>query len=510
MSTPVIADPAAAASGEPEVTLVRMAIRANRRLLSPVCAFVRETATQCGVESAQAHHLELLSEELCLVVIEQAFDGRSDETFDLSVGFRPGCFVLRVEDKGQPFDLDGAERSGLTDVGMRMLKALCDDIDVENLGKKGLRITLLKRLNLPPLEDTMMIDLAPAPAIEGAQPPRSETPVVLRDMQPGDAVAFSRCMHNTYGLTYRDVVYFPERIVDRLLSESLYSRVAVTPDGEVVAHHGLGRHPGTGPVAEFTMGVVDPRFRGRGIFEKLKAEAIARIAERGIRGLYAECVTLHAFSQRANFHMGARETGFMLNNVSGARHFRGIGGGEVKRQHIAWLYLKIADHPEQILHVPEAHADMIGQICAHAGLPRQINTKRSGGMPAGATALHIEPDTDGGLAVISVTRIGGDLAARVRGALDRLSGYVAAVYLDLPLTDPATPDACAAMEARGWSFALLAPEYGPEGDMLRLQWLNAPLPAADEIATVSPFGEALRDYVITAARAADGIRRQAA
>jgi hypothetical protein len=62
----------------------------------------------------------------------------------------------------------------------------------------------------------------------------------------------------------------------------------VTPDGEIVAHQGLKKEHMDSPVAEIMMGVVDPRFRGRGLFEKMKKISFEYI-NGGLRSFRGGC-----------------------------------------------------------------------------------------------------------------------------------------------------------------------------------------------------------------------------
>jgi serine/threonine-protein kinase RsbW len=96
--------------------------------------------------------------------------------------------------------------------------------------------------------------------------------------------------------------------------------------------------------------------------------------------------------------------------------------------------------------------------------------------------------------VIYVKSYGMDLTKRVTAKLIELgnNGFNA-VYVDLRLLDPCTPEAAAGLEALGCFFSGLLPDYS-EGDILRLQYCNTRI-EYDEIATESRFAERLKEYV---------------
>jgi serine/threonine-protein kinase RsbW len=66
------------------------------------------------------------------------------------------------------------------------------------------------------------------------------------------------------------------------------------------------------------------------------------------------------------------------------------------------------------------------------------------------------------------------------------------VYVDLPLSHPATPNAAAGLKDLGVFFGGIIPEaHAGGGDTLRLQYLNNVEIQPGDISTASDFGEEL-------------------
>jgi hypothetical protein len=66
------------------------------------------------------------------------------------------------------------------------------------------------------------------------------------------------------------------------------------------------------------------------------------------------------------------------------------------------------------------------------------------------------------------------------------------IYVDLPLSHPATPIAAAGLNDLGVFFGGIIPEaHSGGGDMLRLQYLNNVEIEAGDVSTASDFGEEL-------------------
>lgn len=328
------------------------------------------------------------------------------------------------------------------------------------------------------------------------------TQVAIRPMVADDAPAFARCMQRVYGDTYKPFVYDPVQVRDLLASGRLHSVVAVSPDGEIVAHQGLMRDRPDSRIAEVTMGIVDPAHRGGGLFKRLKEVAFGKARADGLLGLYGEAVTIHDHSQKANIAMGARETGVLLGYIPAKRTFTAFDSASAQRQAAVLFYIRLNPEPARTVYVPFAHWGMVERIYRHAGLDRRIAAARVGtltDLPMLAdVGLKVMPDF--GAAMIRVAECGLNLVEAVRLRLrEAVLARAEAVYLDLPLADPATQMMAGRLERLGFTFAGVFPE-SDQGDLLRLQYrgdLPGPAPADPErIRMATDFGRDLLAYTL--------------
>ena len=107
--------------------------------------------------------------------------------------------------------------------------------------------------------------------------------------------------------------------------------------------------------------------------------------------------------------------------------------------------------------------------------------------------MSVEVRQDHNLAFMRVDEPGDDLAELVGRHLRDLSLHrVDCVYVDLPLSDPATQGCASGLKDLGLFFGGIIPEAHPAGgDMLRLQYLNNVEVRPDDVSTASDFGEEL-------------------
>lgn len=71
-----------------------------------------------------------------------------------------------------------------------------------------------------------------------------------------------------------------------------------------------------------------------------------------------------------------------------------------------------------------------------------------------------------------------------------------AIYLDLPLEDPATALVAEHLEALGVSYAGLFPNNRTDGDVMRMQSLHRIQIKADDVSVASDHGRELLDFVL--------------
>jgi anti-sigma regulatory factor (Ser/Thr protein kinase) len=474
------------ATQEQQVT--RVTVSADAGLLPPVLEFVERITRQLGLENREQTGAAVGL--VCMNVIEHAFGSDEEGSLDVYVLRGAGQVVVAVEDRGLPFDYTRLE-DGEDGTVLEALHESFDEVRFVNLGRRGNRVELRKHLphadvreHLPEDEHRRTVEAA---AVSG------DVPLEVRMMRPEESSELSRCVYRSYGYSYDwDSIYFPDRIRELQEEGLMRSCVAVTAEGEFVGHLAVSvEHPDS-PVGEAGQAVVDPRFRGHHLFPRMKTFMAERSGELGMYGLYSEATAVHPYSQRGNLQLGARETGFLLGYIPASVSYKQIGGErEGRRGSVALFYMRVLDEPEREIFPPVAYFEGVELVVGHNGLRRVI-----GGSPEPApqhSRISVEVRQDHNLAFVRVEEPGADLTEVVHRHLRDLSLHrVDCVYVDLPLSHPATPGAAAGLEDFGLFFGGIIPEaHDRRGDVLRLQYLNNVEIRAGDVSTASDFGEEL-------------------
>ncbi|HKR99940.1 MAG TPA: GNAT family N-acetyltransferase, partial [Candidatus Dormibacteraeota bacterium] len=330
-------------------------------------------------------------------------------------------------------------------------------------------------------------------------PPKAPAPtdaneIELRDAGPEDAEGIAQLLYENYALSYvHPDFYRPRWLREALLAGRVLSTVA-EHGGEVIAHHALLPVPDAAS-AETGVAVVAPAYRGLGIFGQLGERTLARARAAGLHALYGRAVTVHPYSQRAELAHGYREAAVCLAGSPGRVQMKGIRTpsepGRRTALMISFLPLRHEPRPATL---PKRYRDRLLETYEYLGLPAPAPPDKT----AAAPRVDVARERDAAAAAISIRGWDGQLAREAIAQIRMLlAEHVDVIYADLDLAVTVDPDrAVDALHEQGFSYAGLWLHGAGDHDYLRLQRINSTQVELDGIATASPAGQALVDYVL--------------
>jgi len=117
--------------------------------------------------------------------------------------------------------------------------------------------------------------------------------------------------------------------------------------------------------------------------------------------------------------------------------------------------------------------------------------------PAGHGSLTVRIDAGAVRANICINTIGEDTVHVVRQTRRELveRTHIEAVFVDLPLEDPATGIVTEQLEVDSFGFLGILPLFGARGDLLRLAYLVEPL-EREAIKTLDEVAGQMVDYAL--------------
>jgi anti-sigma regulatory factor (Ser/Thr protein kinase)/RimJ/RimL family protein N-acetyltransferase len=467
-------------------------------------SFVREIATLSEFPDDEVEELVLAADEACTNTIEHAFEPGEAGSFTLRGQVTHAALTLSICDQGLPFDSSlapiytppqgGAVLPETRGLGLFLIHHAVDEMYWINRGKEGKELQLVKRRHQPDVTDRFtQAELA---SYQEDVPRAPEQEYTVRRLQPEDAIQVAQCIYRTYGYTYsNEDLYYPERIVQQNESGELISEVVLDESGEVVGHAALERS-GLGPVAELGQAVVVPAHRGRKLLQRMTVALHQEGHRLGLSGLYGQPTTAHTASQKVIDAFDYRLCGITLGYIPRTRIYKNMQTDSAQERTSLGLSFQYLKPPAPAMrYVPECHWPMLKRI--YAGLGAPVEFQDDSFMAGGPGQVVVRFNQGYGIGKIGVRQVGADTAAEVRRALHDLCdmAHAEAIYLELPLAQPATADLCRLVEDEGFFFSGVGPQFAPDGDSLRMQYLNTPLDPA-MVQLLTPFGHDLLDYIV--------------
>ncbi|BDZ67985.1 GNAT family N-acetyltransferase [Methanobacterium ferruginis] len=478
-------------------TLASLKVKAELKLLPTVLRTVRDVASSYGLDESSVRDLELATEEACHNVIEHAYEPGEHGYYKVKIHREPTCFRITIRDQGMPFNLQRLNEEKTSDIGVKLMRACTDEIKSKYLGKKGKMVELIKNF---PFESVNEFESPPVNSISSKEnlAPLSEK-IDLRLMRPDETVSLAKLIYRVYGYTYpHEEIYYPEKFASLMKSGLVTSCVAVDEQDEIVGHLGVFLETPEDHVGESALAAVDPRYRGRGLFPKMKKMMMEEVAAKGILGLYSRAVTVHVASQKSNVKMGAKETGFVLAHSPPTAIYKKMKTEEAKiRRTVALFYVLVAPDQEQTVFLPYKHQHMLRKIYKHTGLKRILkiaDPDKVNLAPHSDIYSHFLPEMAS--AFLRVNQYGTDFMDELKlQTKDLKEKKVELIVLDLPLKDPNTAILCPLIEKMGFFFCGLMPEY-LDGDALRLQYLNNVAFDPENVDVYSEFAKDIFNYIV--------------
>lgn len=145
----------AIATRRPLPTMPQLVTTADPASLREVMSFVARACADLGVSGSAAFDVRLAVEEICTNIIRHGYGGLEPGPLVVDIEPAPDALVVRIEDRGVPFDPDDAPPPDLTSeaeerpiggVGVHLVRQVMDEVEYST-GSGGNTLRLVKRLD---------------------------------------------------------------------------------------------------------------------------------------------------------------------------------------------------------------------------------------------------------------------------------------------------------------------------------------------------------------------------
>jgi len=473
--------------------IARLRILPEDRYIKAIIDTVTDIAEANGISEIDATNLDKVLIDIFGNIVKYGFKGDTCEPIEVIISKHLHSFIVALEDRGLPFDYEKLEHGEDTRFTSYLSKGYADHVRFLSLGNKGNRIEIVK--NLPASDIRHEMDISEHHEHMKSEPADPGENITVGDFNIEDVHDLVRLVYKCYGYTYaNEFMYIPEQIEARIDSNLMTSCATYNSTDEIIGHLALTYNKAGAGVAESGEAVVDPRYRGRGLFQKMKHYLRDYAESNNIVGIYGEAVTVHPYSQKGSLELGAHETGFLLGYSPGTVSFQNISeSGKPRRQSIALMFTPVLPGEKKNIYVPSDYENLIGPIYNNIGFERNIiaeNKKSDYEYPHdGHITVSLRPDHNQG--IITVDEFGSKTITEISFHLKQLRlQRVDCIYVDLPINNKGAGVIASHLRNMGFFFGYVIPEFA-DSDVLRLQLLNNVDISKDDIKTASKFGQNL-------------------
>jgi len=491
------------------LTSSKISIPASTAFVRPVTAYAVELARLIGFDSAEVGQIHVALEESLLNVVKFGYEEASQHTFDVVFEPQPIGMVIRIQEKGIPFnperlpdyqpDHPEMDATGAS-LGVYLVKTLMDETAFVRKGREGQEIRLTKYLKKKHIHQILAPSERTPSYRENTHSKPADAPpeFSIRPMRLEEALEVSKCAYRCYGYTYEDYVYYPERLAAMNEDGNLYSLVAVTTDHRIMGHAALKYPYPSAVIAESGVAFVYPQYRKLGLFSKFNDLFIETAPSKGLYGLYGRAVTSHVASQKMAARHGYKDCGVFLGMFPETTDFKKMSGKVPQRESSVLSFLSTKTAAPRDVYVPESYRSLTEKIFQAVGVPVHFPEmpRNRDPIPSTPSNLEIKRMHDMNSAEMVVHDYGENAFHEIRLHLkDLCLERIDVLHVILDLENASTPAVAGQLESLGLFFGGILP-FGLTGrHALILQYLNNVKIDFNRINLVHPEALAIRDAI---------------
>lgn len=459
--------------------------------IEPLQGYIGFLARHAGVPENRIMPIHILIDELFAHIVQKCFAGRSDGTVTLALDATASSLLLTFSYQGLPFayNLESTETEE-DEISLCLIHSLSTSYRMKEDGKRGqiIEISIALQSSIPVEE--------PLPA---TPPSPDDAPLEFRQVRAEEMEKMVQCLYQVFGYTYSaEAIYCPDLLRERLQSGLYRGIVAVSAQGDIVAHVGMLRSSPTDTICECGQAFVRPEYGKRGLFVHLKQMLIDEAERSGLRGVFSSAVTGHPYTQIANLKLGCIETGMELSYIPHNLKSVISRQGEEQRQSVVSFFFPTTHQRPLTVYLPAAHHRIIDETYRHLGLERRYADPPAFEPEAAHSEVEEIIKSEWNQLHFHILQAGRDLGTRIHRLLRRaLANHLDVAYVSLDLTDPATPHVAALLEQQGFVYAGIMPYELDDHDALRLQFLADTHLNGDYIIAHSEWANRLKQYILT-------------
>lgn len=486
----------------------RLILPSSMDYLHPVIVYGSELARQAGFNRKEVLEISLALEESFANVVQHALVDDEDAQFEVIFEQSLVGLTIIIREKGLPFDPEkitqyAPDKASLDmdtrGLGNFLVGKAVNEVHFNNLGKDGKEIKLIKYLSHQRIDRHPGVSESEIVSPDSGKK-RDAKNFIVRLLKTDETIEAAKCAYKSYGYSYVDYVYYPERLAQMIDDGRLISVVAVTDDGDFMGYGDWEFAYQGAPIAEASSILVCPEFRHtRAAFRIMKALVEQAKLTDMLYG-HAYCVTGHTISQKGAALFGGVDTGLLLGMLPADLEFRELVETGTQRESVVLTIFPFKHSEPKTIFPPVAHYTITSRICQALGSPDMITDCSDKSFDVSQLQdqcqIELEQSPDINSAIIKIRKYGVDVLEEIRRQLHACCvNKIDVIYVYLDLEDELTAYLTPEFEKMGFFFAGIFPLGLHSKTALILQYLNNIEIDFDLIHVNSPLAHELLEYV---------------
>ncbi|MEA3418954.1 MAG: ATP-binding protein [Campylobacterota bacterium] len=457
-----------------------------------VKAAITNLCNKVGFDKRDLDDLIKATRELVENAIIHAYPG-SDGLIEISLHTFEHGIRVDVRDWGVPMSPNNTHILPIDheeDRGFNHIYTLVDKFHYKNLGKKGKRFTIIKHTALP-LEACQIKETGEK---ELTEIEKKNLQLIIRDFKKGDEEDIARLIYQNYGLSYvKEDFYYPKKILTG--QGKKFVSIVLEANKTVIGHFALIIMR-TSNICEIGIVVVDPRYKGMGMMNKMFDYLITKAHEMKLSAVFGEAIMYHTFSQKSNLTHHFCESALVLGKTTPEIRIENNELTEKERRGSVLIGYRFFEHRKRRLYLPGKHRDQILVSYKNCALPYELKTPKKK-CSRENTNLYYRYDPIANVAKIIISRYGKDFKYQFVLMLDQLRAkHCDMIYSDINLEKiPQIEKVIKILNKEGFFYAgVLFLKYYDQ-DYLRLQNRHSEIIGKKNLVCYSEYCHTLLDYI---------------
>lgn len=308
----------------------------RKEYLQAFLDFVQSLFREHNFNEKEQGIFRLIAEEVCLFVKETIFLNDEYKDINISLTITESEVSFSFSMKGIPIEFEKIKDYSFDvesfdfkqeELCLMLAKKYMDKFVFINHGRNGMEIIVSKTNKDSRINNIIGVESKNIPNVIFSELPEYE----IRTPSESEFIEISRSAYFTYGNTYEDYIYYPQKISQMQKDGELLSLIAVSKDNKVMGHIALKFNKKTDKFAELGVLFVNPEYRKKGLANVLVKSIINKAKDMNLNSIYARSVTGHPASQRVFCENGFFDIGLLLDLFPAKVDLKGMNDTDAEK-----------------------------------------------------------------------------------------------------------------------------------------------------------------------------------